>query len=245
MRIRAIALSAVVLLLAAGCGDSEDEPTTTTMLSDSSTITDRVENIEVVTEAGDVVVVASATGRVQVERTMRFSSEEPPTTTEDLDGLTLTLRHSCSGRCIVDYRIQVPVAAGASVETASGEVNVSNITGAVSVDTQSGDVSLIGLAGAVTVTSASGQVTGAGLTTGTASVEATSGDVVLAFASVPVDVTIDSASGDVVLTVPRAPYTIEATSASGEVDVGMASEEGAQSSITVRVASGDVRITPT
>jgi hypothetical protein len=100
---------------------------------------------------------------------------------------------SCDDIAQVDYVIQVPAKARLDITTASADVEVDRVVGALRVQTSSGDVNAVS-GGNATIGTTSGDLT-VTRARGTFAITSTSGNVL--FNDVSGDLTVDSTSGDV------------------------------------------------
>ncbi|WP_224250058.1 DUF4097 family beta strand repeat-containing protein [Hyalangium gracile] len=118
----------------------------------------------------------------------------------------------------IDYEVVVPPEVAASIDSASGDVEVQGVQGAVKVDSSSGDVRLT-------------QV-------GSARINSSSGDVVLE--EVAGDLEVDSSSGDVtVRATPRRQARWDLDASSG--DISLAVEADAAFHLDASTSSGGVK----
>jgi len=240
---RHVTAMAAVLLAVAACGD--DASTASTVVeTESVTISERVERIEVETESGDVEVVAAAVDEIIVKRTLRHPEDRSPDTRNDVSDRTLVLSHDCSGidRCSVSYRIETPARVEIQVRVASGNTTVTGIGGDTAIVSASGDITLADLPGDLDIEVTSGRVVSQRLESATALVEAKSGDVELRFVAPVETVEVTNVSGDVRIEVPGGPYRVETKVASGRSDVSVPTSEAAAASIIAETASGDIDI---
>jgi hypothetical protein len=184
------------------------------------------EHLRITNPNGRTVVRVGSGAEVRVVATKRYvSSAAVPEArlTPGASGLvleTLLPNRIPFARAGIDYAIEVPAATPVTIETASGDVDLSDLTGAVQVSTASGDVALARLSGPVTVRTVSGDQRLTDLT-GEVRLASTSGDI--------------QASG---LTRLK-----EATSVSGDLRLtGLITEDAA-----LKTTSGDVtlRLAPT
>ena len=140
--------------------------------------------------------------------------------------------------CDVSFVIRVPSRAHVTVETASGDVTITSVSGPSRVDSSSGDVTLKDIGGAVHIHSSSGGVSLDGIrssldaytSSGDIDARRLAGDVNLVASSGSVDaefssfdavhiVRMESSSGDLSLTVPRGVgFKVDATTRSGSID---------------------------
>ncbi len=129
------------------------------------------------------------------------------------------------------------------VRTASGDVQVADVSGDLNVATASGDARLVGIAGDLTIHTASGDVLAdrlsGGLTGRTASGDLQVRDAVLE------RFTLGSASGDLsldaALTGPG-PYRVETVS--GDIDLLLGLSPSAAATLTFQAVSGDASVEP-
>lgn len=212
-------------------------------LTDTITLTAPIatgETLRISNPNGRTVVRAGQGAEVRVVATRHYASPGQPPEPRLIPGAGgLVLEWAPPGAVIfdrawVDYAVEAPAATPVTIESASGDVDVSGLTGAVQVTTASGDVALTGLTGLVTVQTISGDqrltdVTGAvsasttsGLVQGTGLVHlrqasSVSGNLRLS-GSFTDDATIKTTSGSVMLRfAPASAVRIEVTTISGDI----------------------------
>jgi len=188
---------------------------------------------------------------------VRYGGTKPGATTE-LSGGVLALYTSCGNRCSVSYEVTAPAGVRVSGHNGSGALDLSGVS-TVSVDVGSGAVTVRHASGNVNARTGSGAIrlddvhgsvvahadSGAIRLTGIdGSVAATTGSgaisVQLAGAD---DVTAHTGSGTVQVSVPSGSrYRVAATSDSGHVDVGIATDPGADHALDVRTQSGSITV---
>lgn len=145
----------------------------------------------------------------------------------------------------MDYTVQVPPSFQVRVETGSGEVAASNLTGGLSVQVGSGDVRLDDLAGAVDVRSRSGRVEAHGLRSDAVTMDVEYGDVEAELASVPAVVMVRSEHGDVDVAVPGSErYRLDVGTPEGTTEVGVMIDATSTHLVTATSTTGDVRVRP-
>jgi hypothetical protein len=116
----------------------------------------------------------------------------------------------------VSYRISVPSGAQADIHTASGEIDVEGLSGAVSLATVSGDVRATELTGGLKVSTTSGEVELSDIA-GKLDVESISGDVKLEDGNVDGAI-VSTTSGEIAL--DGVSGALKLVSVSGDVQVG-------------------------
>ena len=80
----------------------------------------------------------------KLDRTIRYTGDDQPDTTAEVNGGTLTLDIDCGlrRRCEVDYVIKLPSSIDLDANLASAGIDVQTIIGEVQIDTASGSVRL-------------------------------------------------------------------------------------------------------
>jgi Toastrack DUF4097 len=197
--------------------------------------------------ASDIIVQAGEPGQVQVRRDFRWNGTKPGFT-ESWEGETLTVSHSCTGvamnQCSIRYTVKVPPSVTFEAESTSGDIRVSNLTGALRVTTTSGDVTVRGTRAQLTVSTTSGDVSTDDLGGGPVEVSTTSGDVDLEFSAAPQVISVAATSGDIKVKLPNdhVPYRVDVQTTSGDRRVSVDQSQEAGRAISVHATSGDVTI---
>lgn len=194
--------------------------------------TGTVSAVVVTVTSGDVTLVPAASGRLRVERTVRWSFDRPSGGVALRDG-TATVTGDCSGgplfgTCAVDVLVQVPTGVSVSTRTTSGDVTVRDLTGRLDLQTTSGDLQ------------------GSGLRSRNARLQSTAGDLNVAFAEPPDDVALEATAGDVVLRLPVAgvSYRVDDRSSVGDRRVEVPTDAASPHKVSVRTSLGDITVTP-
>lgn len=192
--------------------------------------------------SGSIEVVTGSGPGVVVRRTVRYHGDTVPEPAQRLSGGVLTLTDGdCSGRCSVDYRLEVPASATVRAGSSSGRVTVSGVA-AADVTTSSGSVRADRIAGPLKIRTSSGSIAAEGLAGPGADARSSSGDVRLAFAKAPGSVAVETSSGDAEVKVPAAPYALDVSTASGERKITVPADPSATARVAVRTSSGDIVI---
>lgn len=259
MRVRYIAMVALIVVVSACSGVVDIGPAAT--VSDTLEFTESVDLLFVNNPAGKVDIEGSDTNGITVERTIRYTNDQPETTAEVRDG-TLTLDIDCGARrrCEVDYEIRIPsdvaleinlasaavsasgISGGVRIAAASGSVRLTDINGDVDISSASGSIRLTDVNGDLDLNTASGSIDGSGLVAADVAAHSASGTVDLAFDAEVTDLVIETASGSVAVSVPGGPYRVETGTSSGDVDVSIATDPGEDQTIEINTASGDITI---
>lgn len=195
------------------------------------------------TGSGSIEVVAGSGPGVTVRRTVHYRGDTVPEPAQRLSGGVLTLTNgACSGRCSVDYRLEVPASATVSAHSASGRVTVAGVA-AADITTSSGSVRADRIAGPLKVRTSSGSIAAEELAGPGADARSDSGDIRLAFAKAPASVAVETGSGDAKVKVPAAPYALDASTTSGGREIAVPADPSATARLAVRTSSGDIAIT--
>lgn len=205
--------------------------------------------------SGDVIIRAADVTSATVTQRFEYRLGSPDGG-YSMSGDELTLG-GCGWFCSVDYEVTVPrgVAVGGSTDSGdlaltgvgevdvhggSGQVAVRDVAGAVRLDVSSGDVELAGITADVSVSVGSGNISGTGLR-GRVEADSGSGDLDLQLLDER-DVTASTGSGDIELVVPDRGYRIAGDSGSGDRQIGVRTDPGAATSLTLETGSGDVTV---
>ncbi|MFI1166890.1 DUF4097 family beta strand repeat-containing protein [Streptomyces sp. NPDC020801] len=175
-------------------------------------------------DVGDIEVSGGGTS-VSVTEKHRFQKVEPVTSHTVANG-TLTLGYSCNDpQCGVDYMVKVP--AGTAVQ----------------ISDSTGDIKLSQLSGAVEATTGSGKIAADGLSSPQAQFTTDTGDVEAGFAKSPWAASVKVSTGDVTFTLPTSTkYAVDAHSTTGEVHVEVPQDADAANRITAKVGTGNVTV---
>ncbi|MEU3403519.1 DUF4097 family beta strand repeat-containing protein [Streptomyces sp. NPDC006670] len=237
-RLVVTALGAALLL--SGCALTGTGPVKS--FDADATVSEPVTAVELTgLRSGDVEVTTGSGTGVTVRRVVHYRGGTAPAPGQRVSGGVLKFEDGCGDDCWIDYRLEVPAAAGVRVESSSGDITVRGVARA-DLTSSSGDVRAERIAGPVKVRTASGRITATRLEGAEADLRASSGDVEAAFVKAPASVSVTTSSGDVGVTAPQGPYRLSVDTASGTRDVRLDTRQDAPSRMTVRTASGDVRL---
>ncbi|MBB3725963.1 DUF4097 family beta strand repeat-containing protein [Nonomuraea dietziae] len=219
-------LGLVAVLAGCGTGGSLDEEVV------SYDVTDKVAALHVEADSGTVEVVQSDRRGIRVTERRTWLKNKPESS-HKVQGDTLELTFACpttwgwaaiGTSCDVSYQVEVPEGLRVKVGSDSGGLTLKNLSGEVEATTDSGAIEAAGLTGRRVVT------------------RTDSGDMNLAFAGRPDQVTTTTDSGRTVIHVPRGPYNIVAQTDSGTKDIKAASAPSAPRSIELSSDSGDLEV---
>lgn len=195
--------------------------------------------IELSVAASDVEIRPDSGSSIHIEAIQRGGSEGDYQVNIEPSGATLRVTESSrSFFCFfcsrgVRYRIAVPSGAQADIHTASGEIDVEGLSGAVSLASVSGDVRAGNLTGGLKVSTTSGEVNLSNIA-GKLDVESISGDVKLENGKID-GATVNTTSGEVDL--DGVAGALKLTSVSGDIRV----REARDGQIDVSTTSGEIK----
>ncbi|MFJ5547384.1 hypothetical protein [Streptomyces sp. NPDC093225] len=188
----------------------------------------RVRAVEIEVDDASVSVTPGSGGAVDYRGTARWFGQRP-TVEQSLLGDVLRLTARCSDGglplvvgpgCSLDLAVTVPKGVPVRVESASGPIGLSGLTGPVDARSASGEVRLYGLGGPVRAEVGSGTVRATALTSAQAEVRVGSGSAVVGFAAPPGSVTGTADSGSLHVTLPPGVrYRVRCTAGSGTCTV--------------------------
>jgi hypothetical protein len=194
--------------------------------------------IELSAAASDVEIRPGSGSRIHVEAIQRGGSQGDYRIEVVPSGNTVRVTESSRsffwffGSRSLRYRITVPSGAQADIQTASGEIDVEGLTGAVSLASVSGDVRASDLGEGLTVNTTSGEVQLDNIT-GKLNVESISGDVKLEQGKID-GATVKTTSGEVTLDGVAGALNLE--SVSGDIQV----REAHDGQLDVSTTSGEI-----
>ncbi len=199
--------------------------------STTTTYPQAVSKVVVDTSTGSVELKAGAAGSpVVVERRTRASLGSSPTSSETVSGAVLTLSGGCRGfgLCGVAYTVTVPPGTAVVVDTSTGSVEASGLTGDLDVTTSTGSIELLGLRSA------------------RVAVEASTGSVELGFAAPPQDVRAEASTGSVEVVVPAdgTAYAVQSSTNVGSSEVSVPVDSSSTRRIEARTSTGSVEVRP-
>lgn len=203
-----------------------------------------VRTVQVDSGSAELTVTPGAEGEVRVQERLSWSLRKPKVTRE-WDGDTLRLRPECDGTfaltslgCSVELDLTVPAGVALKVNSGSGTVRVSGLTGPVDVDGGSGSVKLYGVSGPVSASVGSGSFSGAAIGSSRAEVHSGSGHAELEFVTPPREVVASTGSGSVDVLVPAGSrYRVEGTKGSGTRDIEDSLRDPASDRL-IKISSG-------
>jgi DUF4097 and DUF4098 domain-containing protein YvlB len=218
----------------------------TTTEQQSQTYRQQVTRIEFDVDSGNITLAPGDAASVDVSRRLHWRSTKP-TVKEDFNGTTMRITSTCPDRddCSVDFSVRLAAGVVVQIHTASGDVSITDITGALDISSESGDIKVDNAVGALRITGESGQISGTGLHSRDVTAQTDSGDITLTFTDAPQTVDAQTQAGDVLLTVPRTSdgYRVQADTDAGRRTVSVDQNSGSPRSITGKTDSGDVTVT--
>jgi len=185
-----------------------------------------VGRLEVSTLTGRISVTGTDASTVTVTRSIYRGVDEPEETVRH-DGDLLYIDSGCNGvgPCQIDYELAVPRGVAVTIDTTSGDLATSGLTGPQSVTSVSGTVSLADVQGTDTTA------------------KSTSGDVEVRLLTPPTRLAVESVSGDVTVLVPGGgPYRVIGDTLTGDAEIGVPTDPSASATISVNTTSGDISV---
>ena len=232
------------------------------------TVTQPVTSLDVNSYGGQVRVTAGPVSQVQVTERITYdpSAGGGPAAAESVSGGRLSLSDPACANvdCNVDFTVTVPSAVSVSVDTQGGPAFISAVSGAAgtTVSSDGGLVQITQVSGPLTVSSGGGPVTmnnvtgplhadtgggvliARGVTAATASISTGGGAAVVAFTAAPDAVTLNTDGGPATLRVPGGPYAVSADSEGGPEIIGIATDPAARATLKVMSGGGPILLGP-
>jgi hypothetical protein len=143
--------------------------------------------------------------------------------------------------CDTDYVITVPKDLKISLESSSGDLKISDLSGGATLKTSSGAIEVNHAGGQLSLNSSSGDIDGESLNATGVTAHSSSGDVELAFDLAPQKVEAEASSGDVNIHLPSGPetYKVEADTNSGDESANVKTDPASAREISAKSSSGD------
>lgn len=210
------------------------------------------ETVVVEGTGANVELVGAEIGEATADLTLSWYANERPAVTDEWDRATWTVDLECRRAgiplwflpaCGIDYAGLIPAHVDVEVSLGSGPATVRNTSGSVDLRTTSGSIDAYDVVGDLTASATSGSILGMGLASGNVAATADAGSIFLEFADAPSEVQAATASGNIEVLVPRGQsYRVLTDSAGGRVNIDVATDPDAESTIALRTTSGSVTV---
>jgi hypothetical protein len=226
------------------------------------TVSQPVTTLDVQSYGAPVQVTAGPVHRVQVTEAISYDPQDgpPPAVPQSVSNGILTLiEPDCD--CTAGFSVIVPSGVGVAADTSGGPLTVSGVA-AANLDSGSGPVRATGISGPLVVTTEGGALTLDGLTgplqagtgggrlladgigSATATITTDGGAARIGFAEAPDGLFVSTGGGPAMLTLPAGPYALTARSYGGPEVIGIATDPAAGRSVTVTTGGGPLQIEP-
>lgn len=224
-------------------------------------IDEPVDRLELVGSSGDVSVTVG--DEVTVREKLRWLGDKPEPQRTVEDGTVRLSSDGCDNRgpfwgCEVHYEITLPADTEIDIETSSGDVSVSGVSGTQDITVSSGDLTVSEPTGDLELHTTSGDITVSDMTVDRLVAKVDSGDMDLSGTATTADLTASSgsigatsftgddvsadlSSGDLNVSFANAPTHVDVTASSGTVELTMPDDATAYR-VEVTVGSGDKNI---
>lgn len=213
----------------------------------SSVITPTGGQVKIGSDSGDVAVAPSTDSLIHITTRARYGLRRPALE-QRADASGIELEADClwaDSQCDVDYDVTIPAGLAVVVSTGSGDISISDVSGAAQLSTGSGDISVRRVRGpALDVRTGSGNIDLVATESERTVARTGSGDIVAEFSAPPGDVQARTGSGDVTLALPEAAYAVDVNTGSGDRTVEVINDPGSPRTVVARTGSGDVRVVP-
>jgi DUF4097 and DUF4098 domain-containing protein YvlB len=206
-----------------------------------------VDQLRVDAGGGDVTLLPALGDDITIDSRTKGSLHAPRVGVE-VHGTDVSIDGGCSefsfGTCAAEIVLHVPAGTAVRVDSASGDIVASGLSGNAELRTASGDVTVRALGGRVELESASGDIQAGDLRAHTIRAQTASGDVDLSFLDAPDTAEGDTASGDVRIAVPRGPevYRVEIDTDSGDPEFGVNPDPSSRRLLRATTSSGDASV---
>ncbi|MEU4196355.1 DUF4097 family beta strand repeat-containing protein [Kribbella sp. NPDC026611] len=146
--------------------------------------------------------------------------------------------------CKTSYVLTVPKDLRLTIESSSGDVNLSGMPAGATIKASSGSIEVHDAGGPLTLESSSGDIDADGLTATSVTTKSSSGSVALDFTVAPQSVDSKSSSGDVSIRIPSGDesYQVDTKTSSGEESANVKVDPSSTRTLHAKTSSGDVTI---
>jgi len=210
-------------------------------------LTGSIQQLTVESANGDVTILPSVDGRISVDGRAEGTLHAPAPKIE-VNGSEVWVSANCPvwgfGECRSEVIVHVPAETSVVVDSGSGDIVASDLTGGGELRTSSGDVVVDGSSGGLALESASGDVLARGLRSSMVKAKTASGDVDLRFSAAPKAAEAITASGDARILVPPGTeaYNVDVDTDSGETDTGVRQDSDSTRFLRAETNSGDATV---
>ncbi|WP_129669793.1 DUF4097 family beta strand repeat-containing protein [Phytoactinopolyspora endophytica] len=245
-RIRLISAFAVVVTAVAAYSwltRSSDEWTTAV---------ENVSRIEVDVAAGEIHLIGTADGSVQLDAHTDDGLVRSARLAHDVDDDTLQIEGTCSGNrflpsfgCGTHVTLAVPDGVTVVARTDGGSITSTGVVGRADLESAAGgDVIVEGHSGVLRARSTAGDVTATGLNSEEAYLISSAGSVDVEAASPPRSLDAESSAGPVTVGLPTGySYHVEASGVGGETTVGTDTNYSSAYEVRAFSSAGPVTVT--
>ncbi|GAA2422739.1 hypothetical protein GCM10010191_38200 [Actinomadura vinacea] len=268
-----IAAAALVALGTTGCNVSFN--TETQRETRTHTVKGTFPTFKVNGDGGKLEVVGTDSPDIKIVEYLRWSNSSNKPRTERIvkDG-TLTLKSNCNrtvighNACGAGYRVEVPRATAVDLNTDSGDLRVSGLTGksmnlnsdagsitaegvrtgALTATANSGSIKITGRADLARIVADAGSIDADGLHTSQITARGNSGAVKLRLTAAPDSVAVTNDSGAIKVELPDVAegYAFDLKTDSGARDIfGLRQDSRSKHRVTISNDSGPISVTPT
>jgi hypothetical protein len=204
-------------------------------------------------DTANMTIVAGVPGRVDVVRELGWTAQKPEIS-EHWVGDKLVIQVDCLNRikpfddirlikCDVDYRLSAPPGIPVTVDSDGGDIEVSQMTGALHLSSNGGDIMANGSQGRVYAETYGGNVLVEGARSTDVSATTRGGNVILGFLVPPTRADAETFGGDVMVTVPSSTtYSVRGQTSGGDTDVQVPDDSTSPRKITATTRGGNVII---
>lgn len=223
--LRALGGALLFALVATGCsaGGATDSATVeTTSFAFSG------ENLTVTSHDSDLELISADVDDIEVERATSGSMVgAEPESVWQLDGNTLTLKHSCTGvsiNCNARFTVKFP----------------RNV--AISAENQSGNIKATGFTTDLTLKTKDGNIAGEKISATSVTANTRNGNVQLNLVGVPDLLDVQSQDGNIHLGLPEASYAVDTSAKQGDITVDVATDDTSSHQVKAQSRNGDITI---
>jgi DUF4097 and DUF4098 domain-containing protein YvlB len=218
--------------------------------TDSVSITESYDQVEVDVSIGDIVIEAGDSDETTLSYRTESGLWRDAGVTHRIEGDRLVVDADCNGflrfpfgYCRADVTLTVPADVAVIAKSSAGRVSATGLEGSADLESSAGRVDVRDHSGELRAHSSAGVVVVEGLASDDAEISSSAGSVEVTAVEPPRNLVAESSAGDVRVTLPDEDYNLDADSSAGDVRIEVPTDPNSDYRVRVHSSAGDVTVT--
>jgi DUF4097 and DUF4098 domain-containing protein YvlB len=218
--------------------------------SDSVSITESYDQVEVDVSIGEIVIEAGDSDETTLSYRTESGLWRDAGVTRRIEGDRLVIDADCNGflrfpfgYCRADVTLTVPADVSVIASSSAGRVSATGLEGSADLESSAGRVDVRDHSGELRAHSSAGDVVVEGLASDDAEISSSAGTVEVTAVEPPRNLVAESSAGDVRVTLPDEDYNLDADSSAGDVRIEVPTDPNSDYRVRVHSSAGDVTVT--